>query len=193
MQRTSDWDRVYVDTSAFIYFDKAGPGLCMAFSNYLGEKLRISTDVETELGRSHRATVKFLMLVKNWPPGGAQELPPHLTDEARRIIELSHEEGDPKDKNAGEVTTVMCAQQDGKAMVVLEDKLGKKQARDRGVKRLSTAQLAAEMAAVGVLTEEQGYAVFRQCIEGVEQKPEQQVKGWWESTLRDAQAASKRQ
>jgi hypothetical protein len=184
MERTADWPRVYLDTSAFIYFAKAGH--CMTLVNYLGKKLRISTDVETELGRSHHPDIELLMLVNNWPPGGAQELPPHLTDEARRIIQFSQEPGDRADKNAGEVTTVMCAQHDGRALVILEDNLGKRQAKRRGVKRLSTAQLAAEMVAVGALSEQDGCAVFEKCIED-----KRKVQQYWRATLRDAREAQR--
>ena len=48
----------------------------------------------------------------------------------------------------------------GADVVVIDDRFGKRLARDRGVPRLSTAQLAVEMSTEGELTQGDGYRVF---------------------------------
>ncbi len=84
MERTADWPRVFVDAAAFRYFAKAE--CCTALNNYLGDKLRIALDVETEPRRAPEAEIKLLMLVDNWPPGGAVQLPATVNEEAWRTV-----------------------------------------------------------------------------------------------------------
>lgn len=181
MNKTADFERVWLDTSPFARF--ADVELCEKLRIYLDDKLRITVDVETELKRAPQPQIKLLSLVQNWPPGGAYALPQPLNDEARRIIELSHEEGDPPDKNAGEVTTVLAAQEDGCNLAILEDDFGKRLCRRRGVPRLSTAQLAAEMVATGAFTEEEGYAVWETTV------GDPANLKYWKPTLREARRA----
>ncbi|MGA2469277.1 MAG: hypothetical protein ABSG64_01135 [Solirubrobacteraceae bacterium] len=182
MERTGDWERVFVDTACFVAFAEAGH--CVALSRYLGSKLRITTDVETELKRRREEEIRLLCLQTRWPPEGAVGLPTSVVDEARRLIDLSHDEHDHPDKNSGEITTVLAAEVDGAALIVLEDRTGKRLARDRNVRRLSTAQLAAEMTAAGALTEDEGLAVFSRCIEDPDK-----VATAWRATLREAREA----
>lgn len=185
MERTADWPRVFVDAAAFRYFAQAD--CCTALKNYLGDKLRITLDVETELRRAPEVEIKLLMLVKNWPPGGAIQLPARVNEEAWRIIRLSQEEGDHPNQNAGEVTTVMAAEVDGEALVIAEDRLAKRESRKRNLKRLSTVELVAEMVVTGSLPEDMARKVIGRCLGD---RPDEKREAIWQSTLSRSRAAS---
>jgi hypothetical protein len=58
------------------------------------------------------------------------------------------------------VSTVLMAQHLGRELVPLDDGDGKKLARARGVPRLSTAMLAAEMVACNAIGEPEGFSVY---------------------------------
>lgn len=185
MERTADWPRVFVDAAAFRYF--AQTECCTALNNYLGDKLRITLDVETELRRAPESEIKLLTLVDNWPPGGAVQLPARVNDEARRIIRLSQDEGDHPNKNAGEVTTVMAAEVDGEALVIAEDRLAKRESRKRGVRRLSTVELVAEMVVTGHLPEDTARSIIDRCLGD---RPDDKRETIWQSTLRRSRSVN---
>lgn len=71
----------------------------------------------------------------------------------------ARQKDEPTSRHAGEIATVLMAAHLGAGVIVIDDLFGKRLARDRGVPRLSTAQLAAEMVAEGQLTDD-GYRAF---------------------------------
>jgi hypothetical protein len=185
MERTADWPRVFVDASAFRSFARAG--CCTALKGYLGAKLRITLDVETELTRAPEAELRLFSMATNWPPGGAVQLSEESNEAAWRIIELSQDEGDHPRQNAGEVTTVFAARDDGEALIIVEDGLGKREAKKHDVKRMSTVQLVAEMVVLGHLTDEAGFKVLHECLSG---RDEEQLSKIWRGTLKNSRAVN---
>lgn len=151
--------RVLLDTSAFISFAEAGALIPLA--HYLGDRAAIVLDVANELRRNaagHFPQLKTLDMLR-WPPGEPLSLPPDLLADAEQLRRLNSPVGAHEAANRGEIATALLAGR-LRAVVVMDDELGKKLCRMRGVDRLSTAQVAAEMVAAGALDEPSGFAVF---------------------------------
>jgi len=151
---------VLLDTSPFISFAQAGALIPLA--QYLGDRAAIVLDVANELRRN--AAGRFPQLTTldmlRWPSGEPRSLPPELLADADALRRLHSPIGAHEAANRGEIATVLLAARVQDALVVMDDELGKKLCRMRGVDRLSTAQLAAEMVAAGGVYEASGFGVF---------------------------------
>ncbi len=151
--------RVLLDTSPFISFAEGGALIILA--QYLGDRAAIALDVDNELRRL--ATGRFPALQSldrlAWPAGEPLALPIDLLADAEDLRRLNSSPGEHEAANRGEIATALLA---GRLRVpaVVDDRLGKDLCRMRGVDRISTAQLAAEMVAFGSFDEASGFAVF---------------------------------
>ena len=152
--------RVLLDTSPFISFAEGGALIPLA--QYLGDRAAILLDVANELRRN--AAGRFPQLktldMLGWPPGEPLSLPPDLLADAEALRRLHSPIGAHETANRGEIATSLVAARVEGAVVVMDDELGKKLCRMRGIDRLSTAQLAAEMVAADALDPTPGFAVF---------------------------------
>ena len=151
--------RVLLDTSPFISF--AQGGALFQLAGYLGNRAAITLDVAEELRRN--STGRFPELKTPgflagrpasrsrcrpicWPTPpicAASTRPPAPTIAANR--------GD---------ATALLAGRLADAVVIMDDDLGKRLCLTRGIPRLSTAQLAAEMVVAEALDDATGFAVF---------------------------------
>jgi predicted nucleic acid-binding protein len=151
---------VLLDTSPFISFAEAGALIPLA--QYLADRAAILLDVANELRRN--AAGRFPQLktldMLRWPPGEPLSLPPELLADAEALRRLHSPAGAHEAANRGEIATVLLAARVQDALVVMDDELGTKLCRMRGVDRLSTAQLAAEMVVAGGFDEDTGFGVF---------------------------------
>jgi hypothetical protein len=151
---------VLLDASPFYRFCEAQ--LLPSLAEYLRGNARVTSEVTTELRRGARsgghAGLRYLELA-GWPPETAA-LPAELQRPFLDYSRAARQKDEPPSKHAGEIATVLMAAHLGAAAVVIDDLFGKRLARDRGVPRLSTAQLAAEMVAEGQLTDDDGYRAF---------------------------------
>ncbi len=151
---------VLLDTSALISFAEAGALIPLA--QYLGDRAAIVLDVANELRRN--AAGRFPQLktldMLRWPPGETRSLPPDLLADAEALRRLHSPVGAHEAANRGEIATALLAGRLQDAVVVMDDELGKRLCRMRGVDRLSTAQLTAEMVAAGTFDKASGFAVF---------------------------------
>lgn len=153
-------ERVLLDTSAFINF--ADGGALFQLSAYLGRRAAVTLDVDVELRRNAAGrfpALKTLGMLK-WPTGEPLALPPELLADADALRTLHSAPGAHEDANRGEIATALLAGRLGDAIVIMDDELGKRLCRTRGVPRLSSAQLVAEMVAGGALDDETGARVF---------------------------------
>jgi hypothetical protein len=154
-----DASRVLLDTSVFVNF--AEGGMLIPLSQYLGGRAAIALDVHVELkrlaGTRHAELVTLGRL--RWPAGSPVELPTYLLADAEDLRKLHAPAGAHERANRGEIATTLLAHRLG-AVAIIDDELGKRLCSFRGVPRLSTAQLAAEMVAAGALDEESRFAVF---------------------------------
>ncbi len=152
--------RVLLDTSPFISFAEAGALIPLA--QYLGDRAAVALDVDNELRRN--AAVRFPQLktldMLRWPPGEPLSLPPDLLADAESLRRLHSPIGAHEAANRGEIATALIAARLQDVVVVMDDELGKTLCRMRGVARLSTAQLAAEMVVAGGFDEDSGFGVF---------------------------------
>lgn len=129
---------------------------------YLGDSAWITPEVVTELRRSARSRrYAGLRLLESagWPKA-TKVLPQELRKQFRDFRRAAQQPGDPPDKHTGEITTVLMAGHLHADVVVIDDRFGKALAKQKGLQRLSTAQLALEMVLEGNLTEDEGFAVF---------------------------------
>lgn len=155
-----DAERVLLDTSVFVNF--ADAGMLIPLASYLGPRAAITLDVERELHRlagTSRPELATLHRLR-WPAGEALALPPALLADAEALRRLHSPVGAHEAANRGEISTALMASRLPNAVVAMDDGLGKRLCRLRGVPRISSAQLAAEMVAAGVLDEGAGYEVF---------------------------------
>ena len=148
------------DASPFYRFCEAQ--LLPSLAEYLCGNARVTLEVAAELRRGARsdrhAGLHYLELA-GWPPDTAA-LPAELQRLFLDYSRAARQKDEPPSKHAGEIATVLMAAYLGADVVVIDDLFGKRLARDRGVSRLSTAQLAAEMVAEAALTDGDGYRVF---------------------------------
>lgn len=153
-------ERVLLDTSAFINF--ADGGALIQLSGYLGPRAAVALDVDVELRRN--AADRFPALktlgMLGWPQDEPLALPPDLLADAEALRRLHSPAGAHEDANRGEIATALLAGRIGTCVVIMDDALGKELCRTRGVARLSSAQLAAEMVVAGALDRETGLRVF---------------------------------
>lgn len=151
---------VLLDASPFYRFCEAQ--LLPDLAAYLRDNAVVTPEVAVELRRGARAKahlgLRYLELT-GWPAETAA-LPPHLQREFLDYSRAARQNDDPPSKHAGEISTVLMAAHLGAGVAVIDDLFGKRLARDRGVARLSTAQLVAEMVAERALADDDGFRVF---------------------------------
>lgn len=155
-----DAERVLLDASVIVNF--ADAGMLIPLAGYLGSRAAITLDVDRELRRlagSSRPALATLDRMR-WPSGEPLALPPDLLADAEALRKLHAPPEAHEAANRGEISTALLAARLSNTVVVIDDVLGKRLCQHRGVPRLSSAQLAAEMVAAGALDEEAGYAVF---------------------------------
>jgi len=157
---TREAARVLLDASVIVNF--ADAGMLLPLAGYLGSRAAITLDVERELRRlagSSRPALATLDRLR-WPEEEPLALPPDLLADAEALRKLHSPVGAHESANRGEISTALLAARLPNTVVVVDDALGKRLCQHRGVPRVSSAQLAAEMVAGGALDEEAGYAVF---------------------------------
>jgi len=137
--------------------------MLLELANYLGAAAWITPEVESELRNSARgrkyAGLRVLEHLSQWPKV-TEVLPQELRREYRDLRRAAQQPGDPPARHVGEIATVLMAAHVGADLVIIDDHFGKMLARQRGLSRLSTAQLALEMVCDECLTEEEGFAAF---------------------------------
>lgn len=160
MERTSDWSRVVLDAGPFFRFGSTGYLLDLVA--YLGAKAAISREVEKELLRNARSDeYAFLRALRHvQPPVEVIDLSSRSAEELLDRARAAREPGDHPDMHKGEISTVLLAVELGEALVVCDDRLGKRLSKKKMISRLSTPQLAAEMVAVSELSHEVGAEIF---------------------------------
>lgn len=160
MLRTRAGALVLLDASPFYRFCEAQ--LLPSLAAYLQENARVTPEVTSELERGARSTVyaglRYLQLA-GWPHE-TEALPPHLQQAFLDYSRAARQKGDPPSKHAGEISTVLMATHLSADVVVIDDLFGKRLAHDRGIPRLSTAQLVAEMVVEDAFTAEEGFRAF---------------------------------
>lgn len=172
-----------LDTSVVLNF--ADGGALYQLSSYLGPKAVITLDVERELSRLAGTSRSELVALERlgWPPGDALALPPDLLADAEDIRRLNARPGEHAQANLGEISVALLAPRLNNAVVVMDDVFGKKLCHMRGVSRMSSAQLSAEMVATGDLDPGTGLAVFQVSTPDGVGKPE------FDEAVADAKAA----
>jgi hypothetical protein len=129
---------------------------------YLPSNAWITPEVEDELRRSARsyAYAGLLLLERAGWPQTTAVLPPPVRKEFELTRRAVQQPNDPPEKHIGEIATVLMAADLKADLVILEDDLGKRLAKKKGLTRISTAQLALEMVEYGALTDAEGLVLF---------------------------------
>jgi predicted nucleic acid-binding protein len=161
---------VLLDASVLCHFAKHG--LVEELRDYLGDRARITPDVEREvlrlLGRSefgqlHDYLTNDGAVVRRegkWPKR-TKNLPDALKAEFSKLLDLKRAIGEHERAHAGEIATVLMAKHRSSELVIMDDNWGSDLARNTyGLEVMSTARLALEMVAGGALSEDEGFAVF---------------------------------
>ena len=161
MLRIADARMVLLDATVPHRFCEAK--LLLELAQYLGAAAWITPEVETELRRSARgrryAGLRVLELAGGWPKV-TDVLPQQFRSEYRDLKRAAQQPGEPPDKHAGEITTVLMATHLAADLVIIDDRFGKALAKQKGLTRISTAQLALEMVHDGSLSEDEGFTAF---------------------------------
>ena len=154
--------RVILDASVLRRFSEANQ--LHALMGFLGKNACVTDSVRDELdkvvGSSIPGTQALTLILPraNWPI--TITTPQELWPTVLRIKAEFDTAGDPPSKHLGEITTVLVAVEENIDLVAIDDREGKALARARGLATISTAILAAEMAARGVLTTDEGLSVY---------------------------------
>ncbi|MEE4276512.1 MAG: hypothetical protein V2J16_11670 [Thermoleophilia bacterium] len=150
----------------------ADHGLLSELRGYLGDRARITREVERELLRLADAGEFSQLhdhLAGNGPVARAQgkwpkhtkNLPDGLKPEFARILGLKHSLGEHERAHAGEIATVLMAVHRRTSLVLIDDNWGSDLARKTyGLEVMSTARLVLEMVVAGALAEDEGFAVY---------------------------------
>ena len=168
--RSQSVAELLLDASVLCRF--AEHGLLAELRSYLGDRARITREVERELLRL-AGTAEFRQLHDHlardgsaarargtWPKR-TKNLPDALKPEFARILGLKHALGDHERAHAGEIATVLMAVHRGTSLTVIDDDWGSDLARRTyGLDVMSTARLVLEMVVSGALAEDEGFAVF---------------------------------
>jgi hypothetical protein len=159
---------VLLDASPLCRFAECS--LLGALREYLGSRARITREVERELLRLAERDA-FASLAEHlrpqaraigrgtWPKT-TKPLPDGLKADFANLLALKHAIGAHEWAHTGEIATVLIAEHRGADLVLIDDGWGAGLARGRGLRVMSTARLAMEMAVVGALSEDSGYRVF---------------------------------
>ena len=129
---------------------------------YLQQSACVTPEVMDELrrGAATRRHAGLRLLDRASWPKVTDTLPPELRHEYSNLKRAAQQPGDQSEKHIGEITTVLMASHLHADIVIVDDRFGRALARQRGLPRLSTAQLALEMVCDDALSEDEGFAVF---------------------------------
>jgi hypothetical protein len=157
---TRDAERVLLDASVIVNF--ADGGALIPLTQYLGPRAAITLDVERELNRLAGSSKPALLNLGRlrWPSGEALALPSDLLADAEALRKLNAPADAHELSNAGEISTALLGARLEDTVVIIDDAFGKRLCQTRNVRRLSTAQLVAEMVAASSLDVDAGYIVF---------------------------------
>jgi hypothetical protein len=182
MELTRDWTRVALDAGPFFRFGETG--CLLDLLTFLGTKVVVTREVETELLRNARKNeYAFLRVLQHvQPPLDVVDLSPKNAEELLDRVRAARKPGDHPDAHKGEISTVLLAAEVADVLVICDDPLGKRLAKKKTIARLSTVQLAAELVAGEELSHEEGLAVFNVSAGGADPKH-------FESAVRQAGAA----
>lgn len=179
MPTTRDANVVLLDASAIVSFSEGGS--LYHLSVYLGERAAITLDVHRELLRLSHSQFPGLRALERlgWPPGAPRALPPDLLEDALQLRKLETDPGAHEHANKGEISTALLAGRlrDDGVVVIMDDRLGRKLLRRRGIAFLTSAQLALEMAAQGALDDDAARAVYAQASPQELDRFEQRLAG----------------
>lgn len=161
----ADQPALLADTGPFCRFAEAGDDAIDALVNYLGGSIRITQDVSIELQRL--AKTQFPRLKRfTWQKFPVEDpitiTDKRLLDQIENIVQgrRRHNPGHFME-DRGEVATILVAKDLG-CPVLIDDRWGRETfAVKKGVATFSTEELAVEMAADGVLSENDAFDVFR--------------------------------
>ncbi|MEI6449143.1 MAG: hypothetical protein WCP98_04235 [Actinomycetes bacterium] len=161
------FDIVLLDASVIVNFCSAGHGRRLA--SYFGAVARLSCDVQDELLRLARSSPAVRALLAAWPVAPPLELSAAWAAKAAAIRALLRAPGDHANAHAGEVATVLLAEQlradrNVRVLIVVDDRDGKMLAQRFGLPYRDTPQLIIEMVVAGALTEADGRRVWRECF-----------------------------
>ncbi len=161
------FDIVLLDASVIVNFCSAGHGRRLA--SYLGGAARLSGDAQVELLRLARSSPALRALLATWPLAPPLELSVARAAKAAAICALLRAPGDHPNAHAGEVATVLLAEQlrddrGVRALIVVDDRDGKMLAQRFSLPYRDTPQLIVEMVVAGALTEANGQRVWRECF-----------------------------
>ena len=141
-----------------------------ALRGYLGERARITREVQRELLRlAHQEA--FASLAEHlrpqadefgrgaWPKT-TKPLPDGLKADFTNLLALKHAIGEHDWAHTGEIATVLMAEHRGADLMLIDDGWGGRLARSRGLRVMSTARLVLEMVVAEALGEDDGFRVF---------------------------------
>jgi hypothetical protein len=160
---------VMLDASPICRF--AEHGLLEPMRRYLGDRARITREVERELqrlsGQQQFPQIREYLcadgtIVRSdgkWPQRTGQ-LPSTLRADYVNLLQGKRRFGEHERAHSGEIATVLMAQHRGADLVVIDDGWGKNLAKSRGLQTMTTARLVLEMVVAGLLSEEQGFTVY---------------------------------
>jgi hypothetical protein len=168
--RSRTASEVLLDASTLCHFAKHG--LLERLRDHLGDRVRITREVERELLRLSSSS-EFEQLAEYLAKDGAivrsqgkwpkrtKNLPDALKPEFTRLLALKRALGEHDRAHAGEIATVLMAKHRQSDLVIMDDNWGSDLARrSYGLEVMSTARLVQEMVACGALTEDDGFKVF---------------------------------
>lgn len=151
-----------------VSFSRAGSRSAYAMAKHLGDRVYMVADVHSELQRLSRRLPALARLLEDWPSNPVLELDKDLKEKVATAIKARWIPGVHPDEDRGEIATVFYAvarREEGKSFaVVTDDGYGKKLARDRDLRLVTTAELVLEMVQADALSRTDGKRVWRQCV-----------------------------
>jgi hypothetical protein len=140
-------DRIYVDATVFINLGRQGE--LISLIKYLGTRARIVDEVDAELQRNSTLDdfrfLGTLEMIRDWPPVAAVVLTAEQMQEVLDIKRAIARPGDHPLKDLGEIASVIAAKADGMVPVISDDGTAAMLCSVRGIERLTTPDVLAEM------------------------------------------------
>lgn len=155
-------DEILLDTGPFCRFCEADA--LTELAAYLDARAWITQDVANEVHYRGKKEHGSLRTLQWWTPPFPQNEPIVLTGAHAKQAALIHARkqrpGDPSYADLGEITTVLAAVARGGTAVMIDDRFGRDLARQRRLPLYSSADLAAEITAAGIIENRLGWTIF---------------------------------
>lgn len=156
------------DSTMPMNFCEAGANCALAMLSYLGDGLHMVGEVQEELERKAKSSPALQRFLDEFPTERVRRLDVELVAQVALVKQVMQLPGSHPDEDVGEIASVLYAarrREMGETFdVITDDNEGKRLARDRDLKIITTQDLVSQMVCAEALDYADGDRVWRCCF-----------------------------